>query len=66
MYIHWVVILCLNNFSCKLEPAQVMQVGPAQVLQVGPAQDVLPTRIHRGNMVINGKAWRQFKETHPE
>jgi hypothetical protein len=29
-------------------------------------QDVLPTRIHRGNMIVGGEAWRQFKETHPE
>jgi hypothetical protein len=29
-------------------------------------QDVLPTWIHRGNMIVGGEAWRQFKETHPE
>jgi hypothetical protein len=29
-------------------------------------QDVLPTRIHRGNMIVSGEAWRQFKESHPE
>jgi hypothetical protein len=37
-----------------------------QVLQVGPAQDMLPTRIHCGNMIVSGEAWRQFKESHPE
>jgi hypothetical protein len=29
-------------------------------------QDVLPTRIHRGNMFVSGEAWRLFKEAHPE
>jgi hypothetical protein len=29
-------------------------------------QDVMPLRIHRGNMVVSGEAWRHFKETHPE
>jgi hypothetical protein len=51
-------MLYLNNLSCKLQPAPV--------LQVGPAQDVLPLRIHRGNMIVSGEAWRLFKETHPE
>jgi hypothetical protein len=23
-------------------------------------------RIHRGNMIVSGEAWRQFKESHPE
>jgi hypothetical protein len=35
-------------------------------LQAAPAQDVLPTRIHRGNMFVSGEAWRFFKEAHPE
>jgi hypothetical protein len=38
----------------------------AQVLQVGPTQDVLSLRIHRGNVIVSGEAWRLFKETHPE
>jgi hypothetical protein len=37
-----------------------------QVLQGGPTQDVTPLRIHHGNMVVSGEAWRLFKETHPE
>jgi hypothetical protein len=37
-----------------------------QVQQGGSAQDVIPLRIHRGNMVVSGEAWRLFKETHPE
>jgi hypothetical protein len=37
-----------------------------QVLQVGPTQDVLPTRIHHGNMFVSGEAWHLFKEAHPE
>jgi hypothetical protein len=27
-------------------------------------QDVIPLRIHRGNQVISGEAWRLFKESH--
>jgi hypothetical protein len=37
-----------------------------QILLVGPAQDVLPVRIHRGNIFVSGEAWRLFKEAHPE
>jgi hypothetical protein len=29
-------------------------------------QDVLPLRIHRGNVIVSGEAWRLFKETQPE
>jgi hypothetical protein len=29
-------------------------------------QDVLPLRIHRGNMIVSGEAWRYFRETHLE
>jgi hypothetical protein len=35
-------------------------------LEVGPAQDVMPLRIHRGNIFVSGEAWRLFKEAHPE
>jgi hypothetical protein len=35
-----------------------------QVLQGGPAQDVLPLRIHHGNQVVSGEAWRLFKEAY--
>jgi hypothetical protein len=28
-------------------------------------QDVLPMQIHRGNMIVSGEAWRQFKKSHP-
>jgi hypothetical protein len=27
---------------------------------------MIPLRIHRGDMVVSGEAWRLFKETHPE
>jgi hypothetical protein len=27
---------------------------------------VLTLRIHRGNVIVSGEAWRLFKETHPE
>jgi hypothetical protein len=37
-----------------------------QVLHVGPAQDVMPLRIHRGNMFVSGEAWRLFQEAHPD
>jgi hypothetical protein len=37
-----------------------------QVLQVGPAHDVMPLRIHHGNMFVSGEAWRLLKEAHPE
>jgi hypothetical protein len=30
------------------------------------AQNVLPTRIHHGNMFVSGEAWHLFKEAHPE
>jgi hypothetical protein len=36
-----------------------------QVLQGGPAQNVIPLRIHHGNQVISGEAWRLFKEAYP-
>jgi hypothetical protein len=26
---------------------------------------VLPLRIHRGNVIVSGEAWRLFRETHP-
>jgi hypothetical protein len=29
-------------------------------------QDVIPLRIHRGNQVASGEAWRLFKEAYPE
>jgi hypothetical protein len=51
-------MFCLNKLSCKL--------SPAQVLQVGPAQDVMPLRIHPGNMFVSGEAWRLFQEAHPD
>jgi hypothetical protein len=28
-------------------------------------QDVMPLRIHRGNMFVSGEAWRLFQEAHP-
>jgi hypothetical protein len=27
---------------------------------------VIPLRIHRGNQVVSGEAWRLFKEAHPD
>jgi hypothetical protein len=42
-----------EQLSCKLLPAQV--------LQGGPVQDVIPFRIHRGNQVVSGEAWRRSK-----
>jgi hypothetical protein len=27
---------------------------------------VLPLRIHHGNVIVRGEAWRLFKEIHPE
>jgi hypothetical protein len=27
---------------------------------------VVPLRIHRGNQVVSGEAWRLFKEAYPE
>jgi hypothetical protein len=29
-------------------------------------QDVIPLRIHHGNQVVCGEAWRLFKEAYPE
>jgi hypothetical protein len=29
-------------------------------------QDVIPLRIHHGNMVVSGEAWRLFKEACPD
>jgi hypothetical protein len=37
-----------------------------QVLQGGPTQDVLPLRIHHGNQVVSGEAWRLFKEVYAD
>jgi hypothetical protein len=29
-------------------------------------RDVIPLRIHRGNQVVSGEAWRLYKEADPE
>jgi hypothetical protein len=57
LYIHLVVVFCLNKLFCKLLTCAT--------LQVGPAQDVMPLRIHRDNMFVSGEAWRLFQEAHP-
>jgi hypothetical protein len=52
-------VFCLNKlFFCKLQPAQV--------LQVGPAQDVMRLRIHRNKMFVSGEAWCLFQKAHPK